>query len=96
MIFGCIFVEFSLVVFKFLRNNSNSEYCKKKKKTMFFWSTIFSQRVFEGKKKPQQYFSFWQVFHIVGHLVYWGKATIIYPLCETNVYVLSPVANTYT
>uniref|UniRef100_K1Q0G7 GATOR complex protein NPRL3 n=1 Tax=Magallana gigas TaxID=29159 RepID=K1Q0G7_MAGGI len=37
-----------------------------------------------------------QVFHIVGHLVYWGKATIIYPLCETNVYVLSPVANTYT
>lgn len=35
MIFGCIFVEFSLVVFKFLRNNSNSEYCKKKK-TMFF------------------------------------------------------------
>lgn len=51
MIFGCIFVEFSLVVFKFLRNNSNSEYCKKKK-TMFFWSTIFSQRVFEGKKKP--------------------------------------------
>ena len=36
-----------------------------------------------------------QVFHIVGHLVYWGKATIIYPLCETNVYVLSPVANTY-
>lgn len=30
MIFGCIIVEFSLVVFKFLRNNSNSEYCKKK------------------------------------------------------------------
>lgn len=51
MIFGCIFVEFSLVVFKFLRNNSNSEYCKKKK-NMFFLSTIFSQRVFEGKKKP--------------------------------------------
>ncbi|XP_061182292.1 GATOR1 complex protein NPRL3-like [Saccostrea echinata] len=36
-----------------------------------------------------------QVFNIVGHLVYWGKATIIYPLCETNMYVLSPVANTY-
>lgn len=35
MIFGCIFVEFSLVVFKFLRNNSNSEYCKKKNKTCF-------------------------------------------------------------
>lgn len=34
MIFGCIFVEFSLVVFKFLRNNSNSEYCKKKKPSL--------------------------------------------------------------
>ena len=51
----------------------------------------------------ENYFDIWfsvtdvleQVFHIVGHLVYWGKATIIYPLCETNVYVLSPVANTY-
>ncbi|XP_077979856.1 GATOR1 complex protein NPRL3-like isoform X2 [Glandiceps talaboti] len=31
-----------------------------------------------------------QVFQIAGHLVYWGQATIIYPLCETNVYVLSP------
>ncbi|XP_070581227.1 GATOR1 complex protein NPRL3-like [Ptychodera flava] len=31
-----------------------------------------------------------QVFQVAGHLVYWGKATIIYPLCETNVYVLSP------
>lgn len=36
MIFGCIFVEFSLVVFKFLRNNSNSEYCKKKTKKHVF------------------------------------------------------------
>lgn len=34
-----------------------------------------------------------QVFCLVGHLVYWAKATIIYPLCETNVYVLSPNAN---
>ncbi|XP_077865259.1 GATOR1 complex protein NPRL3-like [Saccoglossus kowalevskii] len=31
-----------------------------------------------------------QVFQLVGHLVYWGKATIIFPLCEANVYVLSP------
>lgn len=29
---------------------------------------------------------------MVGHLVYWAKATIIYPLCETNVYVISPDA----
>lgn len=33
-----------------------------------------------------------QVFQLVGHLVYWSKATIIYPLCETNVYVISPNA----
>ncbi|KAJ8317878.1 hypothetical protein KUTeg_002969 [Tegillarca granosa] len=35
-----------------------------------------------------------QVFQLVSHLVYWAKATIIYPLCETNVYVLSPQSNT--
>lgn len=35
-----------------------------------------------------------QVFNIVGHLVYWGKATIIFPLCETNVYMLHPSALT--
>ncbi|XP_014664612.1 PREDICTED: nitrogen permease regulator 3-like protein isoform X2 [Priapulus caudatus] len=34
-----------------------------------------------------------QVFYLVSHLVYWAKATIIYPLCETNVYVLSPNAS---
>ncbi|XP_071814720.1 GATOR1 complex protein NPRL3-like [Apostichopus japonicus] len=31
-----------------------------------------------------------QVFQLVGHLVYWGKATVIYPVCETNEYILSP------
>jgi len=36
-----------------------------------------------------------QVFQIVGHLVYWGKAIIIYPLCESNVYVLAPNSSTY-
>ncbi|XP_064625379.1 GATOR1 complex protein NPRL3-like [Lineus longissimus] len=35
-----------------------------------------------------------QVFQLVSHLVDWAKATIIYPLCETNVYVISPYANT--
>uniref|UniRef100_A0A3B3QCY1 GATOR complex protein NPRL3 n=1 Tax=Paramormyrops kingsleyae TaxID=1676925 RepID=A0A3B3QCY1_9TELE len=30
---------------------------------------------------------------ISAHLVYWGKAIIIYPLCENNVYMLSPHAN---
>lgn len=33
-----------------------------------------------------------QVFQLTGHLIYWAKATIIYPLCESNVYVVSPDA----
>lgn len=35
-----------------------------------------------------------QVFQLTGHLVYWAKATIIYPLCESNVYVIAPDAPT--
>uniref|UniRef100_A0A8C7W5Y3 GATOR complex protein NPRL3 n=1 Tax=Oncorhynchus mykiss TaxID=8022 RepID=A0A8C7W5Y3_ONCMY len=34
-----------------------------------------------------------QIFQIAAHLVYWGKAIIVYPLCENNVYMLSPHAN---
>lgn len=33
---------------------------------------------------------------VVCHLVYWAKATIIYPLCETNVYVIAPDAPLHT
>lgn len=33
------------------------------------------------------------VFQLVGHLVYWAKAAIIYPLCEKNVYAISPNAS---
>uniref|UniRef100_A0A8D2IW38 GATOR complex protein NPRL3 n=1 Tax=Varanus komodoensis TaxID=61221 RepID=A0A8D2IW38_VARKO len=33
-----------------------------------------------------------QVFQLAAHLVYWGKAIIVYPLCENNVYMLSPTA----
>ncbi|KAI8122270.1 Nitrogen permease regulator 3-like protein [Lucilia cuprina] len=33
---------------------------------------------------------------LVSHLVYWAKATIIYPLCETNVYVIAPDAPLHT
>lgn len=36
------------------------------------------------------------VYQLVGHLVYWAKATIIYPLCETNVYVIAPDAPLHT
>ena len=35
-----------------------------------------------------------KVFQLVCHLVFWAKLTIIYPLCETNVYILSPHADT--
>ncbi|XP_072167611.1 GATOR1 complex protein NPRL3-like [Diadema setosum] len=35
-----------------------------------------------------------QVFQLVGHLVYWGKATVIYPICGSNVYILDPSAPT--
>ncbi|XP_077172376.1 GATOR1 complex protein NPRL3 isoform X2 [Paroedura picta] len=34
-----------------------------------------------------------QVFQLAAHLVYWGKAIIIYPLCENNSYMLSPNAS---
>ena len=30
-----------------------------------------------------------QIFSVVSHLVYWGKAIVIYPLAENNVYVIS-------
>lgn len=30
------------------------------------------------------------VFNVTGHLLHWGMATVIYPLCSTNVYVISP------
>ncbi|XP_063229317.1 GATOR complex protein NPRL3 isoform X2 [Bacillus rossius redtenbacheri] len=35
-----------------------------------------------------------QVFQLTGHLLYWAKATVIYPLCENNVYVIAPDAPT--
>ncbi|CAH0386603.1 unnamed protein product [Bemisia tabaci] len=37
-----------------------------------------------------------QIFHLVGHLLYWGDALIIYPICDSNVYVMSPDAPTYS
>lgn len=39
------------------------------------------------------FFIFLQAFQLTGHLVYWAKATVIYPLCEGNVYVVAPGAN---
>ncbi|XP_018329561.1 GATOR complex protein NPRL3 isoform X2 [Agrilus planipennis] len=33
-----------------------------------------------------------QVFELTAHLVYWAKATVIYPICSTNKYVIAPDA----
>ena len=33
--------------------------------------------------------SLMQVFQLTGHLLYWGRATVIYPVCESNLYVVS-------
>ncbi len=27
---------------------------------------------------------------MTGHLLYWGKATVIYPVCTSNLYIVSP------
>lgn len=32
------------------------------------------------------------VFELTAHLVYWAKATVIFPVCSTNKYVISPNA----
>lgn len=34
------------------------------------------------------------MFNLTGHLIYWGGAIVIYPLCESNIYVISPDAPT--
>ncbi|KAF6030908.1 hypothetical protein EB796_010794 [Bugula neritina] len=56
-------------------------------------------RVYSAKKNLQELaadsdLELSQIFKLVCHLVYWAKATVIYPLCEHNVYALSPNAPT--
>nr|CAB3264430.1 nitrogen permease regulator 3-like protein [Phallusia mammillata] len=34
-------------------------------------------------------------YTIARHLVHWGKACVIYPMCESNVYVLAPTATLF-
>ncbi|RWS03767.1 hypothetical protein B4U79_05397 [Dinothrombium tinctorium] len=34
------------------------------------------------------------VFHVVAQLITWAKVTVIYPLCESNMYIISPLAPT--
>lgn len=35
-----------------------------------------------------------QVRHIVSMLVYWAKATVIYPICDSSIYAIHPLAST--
>ncbi|XP_055332030.1 GATOR complex protein NPRL3-like [Paramacrobiotus metropolitanus] len=35
-----------------------------------------------------------QVYAMAGHLIYWAKARLIFPVCENNVYALAPDAST--
>jgi len=35
-----------------------------------------------------------QIFCIVSQLIYWAKATIIYPICDSNIYAIHPLAST--
>lgn len=34
-----------------------------------------------------------QIFCIVSQLIYWAKATIIYPICDSNMYAIHPLAS---
>ena len=34
-----------------------------------------------------------QIFNIVAQLIYWAKATIIYPICDSNTYAIHPLAS---
>jgi len=34
------------------------------------------------------------VYQLAGHLLYWAKAIVIYPLCKTNLYTVAPSAST--
>lgn len=33
-----------------------------------------------------------QIYALISQLVYWGKACVIYPLCDSNIYVIAPSA----
>lgn len=54
-----------------------------------FYVCVGLHKLFLGSLLPSQ------VFQIAAQLVYWGKAIIVYPLCENNVYMLSPHANIF-
>lgn len=37
-----------------------------------------------------------EISSLIGSLVYWGKASVIFPLCSSNVYIVAPDASTHT
>lgn len=89
MIFGCIFVEFSLVVFKFLRNNSNSEYCKKKKNHVFLIYNIQSTSLKE--KKHHSNISLFDRFSILLVILCTGERPPSSTLCVRPMCMFSPL-----
>lgn len=90
MIFGCIIVEFSLVVFKFLRNNSNSEYCKKKKKTCFS-DLQYSVNESLKEKKNHSNISLFDRFSILLVILCTGERPPSSTLCVRPMCMFSPL-----
>lgn len=35
-----------------------------------------------------------QVFSLASQMIYWAKATVIYPICDSNIYAIHPLAST--
>lgn len=88
MIFGCIIVEFSLVVFKFLRNNSNSEYCKKKKR---FSDLQYSVNESLKEKKNHSNISLFDRFSILLVILCTGERPPSSTLCVRPMCMFSPL-----
>lgn len=89
MIFGCIIVEFTLVVFKFLRNNSNSEYCKKK--TTCFSDLQYSVNESLKEKKNHSNISLFDRFSILLVILCTGERPPSSTLCVRPMCMFSPL-----
>ena len=61
-------------------------------KYLLFWNPLdgFLCLLSEFHVKFKKYF---QVYRVATHLIYWGLAIPIYPICESNIYVVSPKIN---
>ena len=36
-----------------------------------------------------------EIYSIVDHLIYWAKVKVIYPISESNVYIINPATDLY-